>query len=114
MFRAVCDQHAIVLFGAKRIANVICLWRRRLGRCRRPRTSRRQELDEALREAQEAVALAPDAIQTQLELGDVLREMGQPQQARTCYEEALQLAKTIEPDFLIRSVPSIEQGLQSL
>jgi len=46
---------------------VICLWRRRLGRCRRPRTSRRQELDEALREAQEAVALAPDAIQTQLE-----------------------------------------------
>jgi hypothetical protein len=40
--------------------------------------------------------------------------MGQPQQARTNYEKALELAKTIEPEFQIRSLPDIEQRLQSL
>jgi hypothetical protein len=70
-----------------------------------------KQLDAALQEAQAAVALAPDSIQTQLALGDVLHEMGQAQQARTCYERALELAKTIEPEFQIRSVPGIERRL---
>lgn len=71
-----------------------------------------KQLDQALQQAQEAVALAPDSIQTQLALGDILRDMGQPQQARAAYEKALQLAKTIEPEFQIRSVPGIEERLQ--
>lgn len=73
-----------------------------------------KQLDQALAEAKAAVALAPDSIQTQLAVGDILREMGQPQQARPIYEKALELAKTIEPEFQIRSVPNIEQRLQSL
>ncbi len=73
-----------------------------------------KQLDNALQEARAAVALAPDAIQTQLALGDILLEMGQPQQARASYEKALELAKTIEPEFQIRSLPDIEQRLQSL
>ncbi len=73
-----------------------------------------KQLEQALQEAQAAVALAPDAIQTQLALGDVLLEMGQSEQARISFEKALQLAKTIEPEFQIRSVPYIEQRLQSL
>jgi hypothetical protein len=73
-----------------------------------------KQLDQALQEAQAAVALAPDAIQTQLALGDILLEMGEPQKARACYEKALLLAKTIEPEFQIRSVPEIERRLQSL
>ena len=73
-----------------------------------------KQLDQALQEAQTAVALAPDSIQTQLVLGDILREMGQPEQARPIYEKALQLAKTIEPEFQIRSVPNIEQRLAEL
>ena len=73
-----------------------------------------KQLDNALQEARVAVALAPDSIQTQLALGDILLEMGQPQQARTSYEKALELAKTIEPEFQIRSLPDIEQRLQSL
>lgn len=73
-----------------------------------------KQLDLALQEAQEAVALAPDSIQTNLALGDVLREMGQPQQARAVYEKALQLSKTIEPEFQIRSVLGIEERLQSV
>jgi len=73
-----------------------------------------KQLDQALQEAQAAVALAPDSIRTQLALGDILLEMGQPQQARASYEKALELAKTIEPEFQIRSVPEIEQRLQSV
>ncbi len=73
-----------------------------------------KQLDNALQEARAAVALAPDSIQTQLALGDILLEMGQPQQARASYEKALELAKTIEPEFQIRSLPDIEQRLQSL
>jgi len=73
-----------------------------------------KQLDQALQEAQAAVALAPDSIRTQLALGDILLEMGQPQQARASFEKALELAKTIEPEFQIRSVPEIEQKLQSV
>lgn len=73
-----------------------------------------KQLEQAFEEAQAAVALSPDSIQTQLALGDVLVEMGQPQQARTNYERALELAKTIEPEFQIRSIPGIERRLQSV
>jgi hypothetical protein len=73
-----------------------------------------KQLEQALQEAQAAVALAPDSIQTQLSLGDILREMGQLQQARTSYEKSLELAKTIEPEFQIRSIPSIEERLLSV
>ena len=70
-----------------------------------------KQLDQALQEARAAVELAPNAIQTQLALGDVLSAMDQPQQARACYEKALELAKTIEPEFQIRSLPGIEERL---
>ena len=73
-----------------------------------------KQLDHALQEAQAAVALAPDSIHTQLALGDILLAMGQSQQARANYEKALELAKTIEPEFQLRSVSDIEQKLQSV
>ena len=73
-----------------------------------------KQLDQALQEAKAAVELAPDSVNTQLVLGDILLEMGQPQQARVCYEKALELAKTIEPEFQIRSIPTIEQKLESV
>ncbi len=76
--------------------------------------ARAKQLDLALQEAQAAVALASDSIQTQLAVGDILREMGQSQQARTYYEKALKLAQTIEPEFQIRSIPNIEERLQSV
>lgn len=73
-----------------------------------------KELAKALVEAQEAVRLAPDSVTTQLVLGDTLREMGELTQARALYEKALHLAKTIEPDFQVRSLPGIEGRLSSL
>lgn len=69
------------------------------------------QVEEALAEAQAAVTLAPDAVQTRMVLGDVLAAMGQPEAARAEYEKALSLAKTIEPEFQIRSVPDIERKL---
>lgn len=73
-----------------------------------------KQLDQALQEAQAAIALAPEAIETQLALGDILLELGQPQQARASYEKALLLAKKIEPEFQTRSLPGIEERLQSV
>ena len=70
--------------------------------------------EQALVEAEAAVKLAPNEVQTQMILGDVLGEMGQPEQARSAYERALVLAKTIEPEFQIRSVPGIERKLESV
>jgi 4-amino-4-deoxy-L-arabinose transferase-like glycosyltransferase len=70
--------------------------------------------EQALVEAQAAVTLAPNAVQTQLMLGDALGEMGQAEEARSAYEKALVLAKTIEPEFQIRSIPSIGQKLESV
>ena len=73
-----------------------------------------KQLDQALQEARAAVTLAPDSLHTQLALGDVLLELGQAQQARASYEKALELAKTVEPEFQIRSIPEIEQKLQAV
>ena len=73
-----------------------------------------KQFEQALQEAQAAVALAPDSIQTQLAVGDILGEMGQTDQARAIYEKALALAKTIETEFQIRSVPNIEARLEQI
>jgi hypothetical protein len=70
-----------------------------------------KQVEQALAEVQAAVALAPDAVQPQIMLGDVLMAMGQPEEARAAYEKALMLAKTVEPEFQVRSIPSIEQKL---
>lgn len=72
-----------------------------------------QQLDAALAEAQTAATLAPNSVNVQLMLGDVLAAMGQAAQARAAYEKALMLAKTIEPEFQIRSIPGIEGKLAS-
>ena len=72
-----------------------------------------QQLEAALAEAHAAVTLAPNSVDVQVTLGDVLAAMGQTAQARSVYEKALELAKTIEPEFQIRSIPGIEQRLGS-
>ncbi len=73
-----------------------------------------KQLDQALTEAEAAVALAPDSVHTHLALGDILFARGESQQARARYEKALELAKTIEPEFQIRSVAGIEEKLQAV
>jgi tetratricopeptide (TPR) repeat protein len=69
------------------------------------------QAEQALAEAQGAVALAPESVQTRMVLGDVLAAAGRADEARAEYEKALQLAKTVEPEFQVRSVPDIERKL---
>lgn len=45
-------------------------------------------------------------------LGDALAASKKPVEARAEYESALSLAKTIEPEFQVRSVPDIERKLK--
>jgi len=69
------------------------------------------QVEQALSEARSASALAPEAVQTRVMLGDVLAASGRREEARAEYEKALSLAKTIEPEFQVRSVPDIERKL---
>jgi 4-amino-4-deoxy-L-arabinose transferase-like glycosyltransferase len=70
-----------------------------------------KQLPDALSEARQAVALAPDAVRTNAMLGDVLTAMGRPEEARQSYHKALTLAKTIEPEFQVGWVAGLEKKL---
>jgi hypothetical protein len=70
-----------------------------------------RQLPEALEEAQQAVALVPDAAKPNALLGDILTAMGRPNEARAAYQKALTLAKTIEPDFQIELAQELEKKL---
>jgi tetratricopeptide (TPR) repeat protein len=71
----------------------------------------RKELPEALREAQQAIALAPDSASVNATMGQVLDSLGRQAEARPYYESALQQALTIQPDFQRWLVPSLKQRL---
>lgn len=68
--------------------------------------------DEALAEAQTAVALAPDSVATQTALGDALAALDRKDEAHTAYARALELAKTVEPAFQGGAVPGLEKKLE--
>jgi len=70
-----------------------------------------KKLPEALVEAQQAVALAPQAVRTNSMLGDVLSAMGRNEEARQAYETALHSAKTIEPEFQVGAAADLEKKL---
>ena len=70
-----------------------------------------KQTDAALSEAQSAVTLAPESVDARETLGDALTAAGRKEDARAEYEQALQLAKTIEPEFQVRSLSRIEQKL---
>lgn len=70
-----------------------------------------KQTDAALSEAQTAVTLAPESVSARMTLGDALTAAERPEEARSEYQKALQLAKTVEPEFQARSVPGIERKL---
>jgi hypothetical protein len=55
------------------------------------------QLASALVEAQTAVAIDPDELQAQMILGDTLTKLGRPLAAKPAYQQALAIAKTMEP-----------------
>jgi hypothetical protein len=69
-------------------------------------------LQEALAEAQQAEALAPDAVKPKALIGDILTAMNRPEEARASYQKALTLAKTIEPTFQIGWLKELQKKLE--
>jgi len=67
--------------------------------------------DAALAAAQQAVALAPNAVNPNVVLGDILAALQRPQEARQSYARALTLAQTIEPEFQIGWVEHLQKKL---
>jgi hypothetical protein len=74
---------------------------------------RANNLPEALAEAQQAEALAPESATVNATLGQAFDAMGQPGNAAPYYQKALLLAKTIEPRFQGAAVQNLEQRLAS-
>ena len=70
-----------------------------------------KKLPEALQEAQQAIALAPDSAQVNAMMGSVLDTMGRRAEARPYYETALREALTIEPDFQSGLAPFLKRRL---
>jgi Dolichyl-phosphate-mannose-protein mannosyltransferase len=66
---------------------------------------------EALREAQQAVALAPDSSEVNAGMGQVQDALGRREEARPYYAAALQLALTRQPAFQHSLVAPLEERL---
>lgn len=70
-----------------------------------------KKLPEALEEARQAEALAPDSAIVNATMGSVLDAAGRRAEARPYYESALKQALTIQPDFQFGMVPFLKQRL---
>jgi len=66
-------------------------------------------IGDALVEAQAAAALAPRSVQAQAELGDVLRRLNRPDEARQAFQKALDAAQTVHPEFQSGWVPGLKK-----
>ena len=71
-------------------------------------------LEEARIQAQRAVELAPNAVATNVVLGDVLVALNRKDEARAAYERALSSAQTIHPEFQAGHVTGIQKKLADL
>ena len=65
---------------------------------------------DALAEAEAAVALAPRSVQAQAELGDILRRLQRPEEARQAFQKALAAAQTVHPEFQSGWMPRSEEN----
>lgn len=70
--------------------------------------------EEALVEAEQAAALAPESVPVQTTLGDILTQLHRPQEAQSHYHQALISAETIEPELQASSVPILQSKIAAL
>jgi Flp pilus assembly protein TadD len=71
------------------------------------------KVPQALSEAQQAEALAPDSARVNAALGTALDASGHPQDALLYYRKALLLAQTVEPRFQQPLIKAMEQRVAS-
>jgi 4-amino-4-deoxy-L-arabinose transferase-like glycosyltransferase len=69
------------------------------------------QLPEALAEARQALVLAPNAVRPNAQLGAIYAAMNQSAEARVHYERALELARTVEPEFQRGWISGLEEKL---
>lgn len=69
------------------------------------------QLASALVEAQTAVAIDPDELQAQMVLGNTFTALGRPLAAKPAYQQALAIAKTMEPGAEAIWVKTIQKKL---
>ena len=72
------------------------------------------QMDQAREEAQAAIAVYPDCVQSQVLLGDMMIMMKRPVEARAAYEKALTFAQTVEPEFQLQWIPTLKQKLATV
>ena len=70
--------------------------------------------EQALVEAQQAVALAPNLVNPQAALGDAMAALHRTPEARACYERALHLAETVEPQLQTAWIHDLQAKLAAL
>ena len=70
-----------------------------------------QRFEDALAAAKNAVTADAGCIKAQTALGDALAAMKQPEASRAAYQQALALAKSLDPQVQDRWVPDIERKL---
>jgi Dolichyl-phosphate-mannose-protein mannosyltransferase len=68
----------------------------------------------ALAQARQAVAIAPDAVQTQVALGDALVAIGQKNEARIAYARAAEFVNTMEPGAREEWAAKMEKKITAL
>ena len=73
--------------------------------------AKENHLDQALSEARLAVALAPESLQTQAQLGFILLQLKRTDEAHQALQRALALAETIHPEFQEGWVPGLKGAL---
>src|SRR5258708_11162863 len=70
--------------------------------------------EQALAEAQAAIALAPDYMQALMALGDAQKALRKNAEARITFERALALARTMEPTAQEVWIPRVREKLAGL
>jgi 4-amino-4-deoxy-L-arabinose transferase-like glycosyltransferase len=66
---------------------------------------------QALVIAEKAVALGPNLVNPQVALGDALSALHRRAEARACYQLALNLAQTVEPEIQTSCIPALKAKL---
>jgi tetratricopeptide (TPR) repeat protein len=72
-----------------------------------------KHVPEALAEAQQAEALAPDSASVNATMGRALDASGRAQEALPYYQKALTLAQTVEPQFQQSLIHGLEARLRA-
>jgi Tfp pilus assembly protein PilF len=70
--------------------------------------------EQALAEAQSAIALAPDSMQALMALGDAQKGLQKNAEARTTFEKALAIARIMEPTAQEVWIPRVQEKLAGL